>query len=375
MVIGLLGPSIPGIIMDFGISYIKAGLFFTMLSLGSLIGTPLGGFASDYLNRKILFSCIALVLSAGLVCVGLAPSYSLSLLFIFLMSLAGSPAGAVGQSIMLDMFPEKRERFLALQTLFAALGSFIAPLLVAMNYSVELSWRWAFIETAGIAILFLAAILLVPIPAARVKQPDRKKLSSILSNRGLLISAVLIFFYMALDIGFSYWLAEYFKSELQASMKIASAGVSIFLAGLIAGRLITSRLLRVLKSTRIMQYGLVLALISLTLFLIVPFNSVKVASILLYGLGISPVFPLLMARGTAIFPDQPGMVSGIMYACVSLGGMVFPLVIGAVASAMDIRHSYFLIGFIVLAMLIAVSCRASGDKKRLAGSPGGTARY
>ncbi len=98
MVIGLLGPSIPGIIMDLGISYTKAGLFFTLLSLGSLLGTSLGGFASDYLNRKILYSGIALVLSAGLVCVGLALSYSLILLFIFLLGLAGSPAGTVGQS-------------------------------------------------------------------------------------------------------------------------------------------------------------------------------------------------------------------------------------------------------------------------------------
>ena len=266
MVIGLLGPSIPGIIMDLGISYTQAGLFFTLLSLGSLLGTPLGGFASDYLNRKILYSGIALVLSAGLVCVGLAPSYSLILLFIFLLGLAGSPAGTVGQSIMLGMFPEKRERFLALQTLFAALGSFIAPLFVAMNYSAELSWRWAFIETAGIAMLLFAAILFIPIPGAMAKQQDCRKLSSILGNRNILISAVLLFFYIAPDIGFSYWLAEYFKSELQASMEIASAGVSIFLAGMITGRLITSRLLRILKSTRIMQGGLVLALVSLALF-------------------------------------------------------------------------------------------------------------
>lgn len=60
MVIGLLGPSIPGIIMDLGISYTKAGLFFTLLSLGSLLGTPLGGFASDYLNRKFYTAVLLL---------------------------------------------------------------------------------------------------------------------------------------------------------------------------------------------------------------------------------------------------------------------------------------------------------------------------
>jgi len=355
MVIGLLGPSLPGIIMDIGISYTKAGLFFTFLSFGSLIGTPMGGFASDYLNRKILFSCIAFVLSAGLVCVGLASSYGLILLFIFLLSLAGSPAGAVGQSIMLEMFPEKRERLLALQTLFAALGSFCAPLLVTLNYSLGLSWRGTFVETAGLVMLLFVAILLVPLPAVRIKQQARQKLSSILRNPQILCSALLIFFSMAPDIGFSYWLAEYFKSELHISIKIASAGVSIFLLGMIVGRLITSRLLRVMKSRRILQGGLVLALISLSVFLFVPFVTVKVVSIIFYGLGIAPVFPMLMARGTAIFPEQPGTVSGFLFACVSLGGMVFPLVIGVIASKIGIRRSYFLIGLVVLALLVVLS--------------------
>ena len=56
MIIGLFGPSLPAIIKDLDISYTRAGLFFTVLSLGSLLGTSLGGYASDYINRKVLFS-------------------------------------------------------------------------------------------------------------------------------------------------------------------------------------------------------------------------------------------------------------------------------------------------------------------------------
>ena len=47
MVIGLLGPSLPAIVEDLGISYAQAGLFFTLLSLGSLFGASLGASASD----------------------------------------------------------------------------------------------------------------------------------------------------------------------------------------------------------------------------------------------------------------------------------------------------------------------------------------
>jgi FHS family glucose/mannose:H+ symporter-like MFS transporter len=124
MVMGLLGPSIPAILPDLGITYGQAGLFFTLLSLGSLLGTSLGAAASDLVPRKILFGgCIA-ALGVGLLLMGLMPSYGLVALLVFLLSLLGSPIGAIGQSIMLGMFPLERESNLSLMASFAAIGNF-----------------------------------------------------------------------------------------------------------------------------------------------------------------------------------------------------------------------------------------------------------
>lgn len=352
MVIGLLGPSVPAIIQDLGISYTRAGLFFTMLSLGSLFGTPLGGIASDFLNRRTLFSLIALLLAAGLVAVGLAPSYSLILLAIFGLSLFGSPAGAVGQSIMLDMFPQRRERYLALQTLFAAVGSFAAPLLVSLNFTAGLTWRWPFIETGGLALLLMAAILLVPLPVAKLRKMSWRNLGQVVGHPRILTSALLIFLSVASDLGFSFWLSEHFKTELGVSLRLSSAVVSLFLVGMIGGRLATSRLVQGVRSQALIQGGIALSVVTLALFLTVPWIWLKLCLIPLYGLGVSPVFPLLMARGTATFPDQPGTVSGVLFASVSLGGTVFPLVLGAVASSLGVRRSYWLLGGILILTLL-----------------------
>jgi FHS family glucose/mannose:H+ symporter-like MFS transporter len=354
MVIGLLGPSIPEIIEDLGISYPQAGLFFTMLSLGSLFGTTLTGIASDYLNRKVLFAAVALILAIGLAGMGLAASYLIILLIILGYSLFGSPAGTVGQSIMLSMFPDRRERYISLQTSFAALGSFTAPLLVALNFTVGLSWRWTFIEAGGVALLLFLWILAVPLPRAAGRMISWKSLSRILGNPRVLASALLIFFSVAPDLGFSYWLAEHFKTELGVPLSLSSAVVSVYLVGMIAGRLATSRLLRRFASIRILKAGLGLSLASLVVFLAAPSITVKLITLLLYGLGTAPVFPLLMARGTALFPDQPGTVSGVLFGSVSLGGMVFPLLLGALASRLSIRLSYILVGVIILGLLLAL---------------------
>jgi MFS family permease len=95
------------------------------------------------------------------------------------------------------------------------------------------------------------------------------------------------------------------------------------------------------------------------LFLAAPWIPVKLVTLVLYGLGTAPVFPLLMARGTALYPDRPGTVSGVLFGSVSLGGMAFPLMLGAAASALGIRLTYIFVGVIILGLLIAVTATQS----------------
>ncbi len=350
MVIGLLGPSVPGIVDDLGITYPQAGLFFTLLSLGSLFGTTVGGIATDYANRKLLYAGFSGLLGLGLIAMGFAPTYIVICIIIFAFSLFGSPIGAVGQSIMLDMFPHNRARYLSIQTFFAALGSFTAPLLVALNFTVGLSWRWPFVQTAGIAFLLIPAIVFSRIPDASTERSGHRPIKEILKNPNIILAAVLIFLSVSLDLGFSYWLAEYFKTELEVSMRLSSAIVGIYLAGVLTGRLSSSWIIRRIKSKNLLFIGLLTGFISLIIFIVVPSIPVKVIFCLIYGLGIAPVFPLVMAKGAEEYPKQPGAVTGILFACLSLGGMLFPLLLGVLASSFGIERSYVFNLFVIAAV-------------------------
>ena len=309
MVIGLLGPSLPAMVADLGITYAQAGFFFTLLSFGSLIGTSLGAMGSDHVPRKILFGGCVLLLAAGLFVLGVMPSYSLVALVIFLLSLTGSPIGAIGQSIMLGMFPDKRERYLSYMSFFGALGSLIAPVVVSLNFSASLSWRWPFMETAVLAFIVFVVLMVMPIPsAAPVHRPA--KLAAIVKNRAVLVSAVLIFFSMGADLGFSYWLAEYFKSELHASLRMSSSVVGVYLVGIILGRILVPVFLRRMSARANLIMGLGIAVASIVPFILVPSIPFKIALCALYGFGIGPLFPLLVARGTREFPSQSGSGHG-----------------------------------------------------------------
>jgi DHA1 family inner membrane transport protein len=352
LVLGLLGPSLPAIVSDLGISYAQAGLFFTLLSLGSFFGTSLGSIASDRLPRKALFAACAALLAAGLLVLGFMRSYVLLALLIFLLSLLGSPVGAVGQSIMLGMFPSKRERNLSLMTSFGAVGSLLAPVLVSLNYTARLAWRWPFTEAAALAFLLFIAILALPIPPAGPPR-ERQRVLAILKNRRVAGAAVMIFFSIAIDLGFSYWLAEYFAAELHVSLGLSSSVVGIYLVGIVAGRFLIPLVLKRISPERHLGLSLSVALAGMLLFILVPSVPVKAALCALYGLGVGPVFPLLMARGSREFPEQPGAVTGVLFGSMSLGGMVFPLLVGSIAAGIGIARTYWFCAVVACGLLVA----------------------
>jgi predicted MFS family arabinose efflux permease len=365
LVIGLLGPSLPAMVSDLGISYAQAGFFFTLLSLGSLFGTSLGAIGSDYLSRRALYGGCVIVTSAGLLVLGFMPTYALIALLIFVLSFTGSPMGAVGQSIMLDMFPTKREKYMSLFTFFGATGSLVAPIIVSLNYSAALSWRWPFIEVAALsAVLFLALLFVrMPKPTAVAR---RERLLTIARNRAVMMASALIFVSVGADLGFSYWLAQYFKSELRASLPLARSVVGVYLAGIITGRLLIPVFLKRMSPKANVGMGLGVALACIFPFILVQSLPLKIALCGLYGFGIGPVFPLLVAEGSREFPAQSGAVTGILYAALSLGGMVFPLLVGAIAGRVGIAGSYFFCAGVVAVLLLGVVSWSGAQKRRAA---------
>lgn len=352
MVIGLLGPSVPAIVHDLGISYAQAGFLFTLLSLGSLFGSSIGAIASDYMNRKRILAASCGLFAGGLISMGFVSGYVALCITVFVFSLFGSPMGSIGQSVMLDMYPGQRSKYMSLQTLFAAVGSFIAPLLVSINIAGGLSWRWPFLETAGLVLLLLSALLLVRIPSSSTDRSSKVPLLSIMRNPNMVIASVLVFLYVAVDLGFSYWLAEYFSAELGVSLRLSSAAVSVFLVGMMSSRLATSWLVKRIATKRILIFGLLLASSSLVAFLLVPAAGMKAVFACVYGLGVGPVFPLMVSKASEEYPHQSGAVTGLLFGCMSLGGMVFPLLLGVLASTVGIARSYLLSLFILVLILV-----------------------
>jgi MFS transporter, FHS family, glucose/mannose:H+ symporter len=354
LVIGLMGPSIPSIITELDLGYSSAGLIFTLLSAGALIGSFISGVVSDYLNRKHLWIILTLMLTAGLAAVGLTSRYLALLAAVFLMSLFGGAIGAVGQGIMLQMFPEKRGKYLSLQTLFAAGGSFTAPLLLAVIFAGGGNWRAGFFTAAGLVFMLALGMVFPRIPSHSEKHGPAIRLLKIFSDHAVLLIGSLIFLSVGIDIGFSYWLSEYFVTTVGTSPVFSSIAVSVYLGGVMIGRFSLSRYAHSEKSSMVVISGLLISAIFLLLLLSAQAPWLKLLFSGLYGAGVGPLFPYLMTRGTARYPENSGSVTGVLFAMMSFAGIVFPFVIGVIGTRAGIAGAYYVLIGIELIIFLGI---------------------
>ncbi|MBI9106585.1 MAG: MFS transporter [Spirochaetales bacterium] len=356
LVIGLMGPSIPFIIDEFSLDYSQAGLIFTLLSVASFFGTFAGGWVSDYRRRKVFWLMFLLMLAAGLVFFSFAPTYVFLLLTVFVMSLFGSPIGAVGQSIMLQMYPEKRGAYVSLSTMFAAVGSFSAPILISLVYLAGFNWRAAFYITAAIAMVLFLLVLLSRLPQPAANHAGSLSVFRLFGDKRVLFAGLMIFFGVGIDLSFSYWLAEYFISRVGTVAEISGFAVGSFLLGVILGRLLNSRKPEGFSLWFLPRIGLALAAAALVLFLNISDFRLKLVLCFIYGIGVGPIFPSMMSAGTGLYPERSGAVTAVLFSMMSLSGAVFPFMIGSIGTDLGIEKAYY--SLLILMVPIAIGLLA-----------------
>ena len=118
-----------------------------------------------------------------------------------------------------------------------AVGAILGPLTVGLLMQNGFDWITVYRGMALIFAVLAAVIVVLPMPltahapAAHEEAPE--KLSA---NPAYWLSFFALFFYVGVELGVSNWVAEYFVAVFNYSAAASALLVSLFWAGLLAGR-------------------------------------------------------------------------------------------------------------------------------------------
>ena len=323
----------------FGLDGASAGVLITIYFLGSLIAPALAGELSDRAGKKIVLVASCAVMIFGLVTITQAGNVIVAGIGILMTGMGGCTFEGLLSAKITDDNPHTSEKIMNFSQGFFCVGAVLGPMLSLFVKSLGGSWQMVMLIIA--LILLPATISLIWIPNDKKAKTDKN-----ISDKAYSLTLVkdvrfLVFFfsillYVGAESGVGFFITGYYSEA--GILDFGEIALSMFWAGMIGGRLFAGIFYK--HSGKIMILCLAIAASFSLLLQFEQQPGMSISLFFLVGLGMSAVWPLLMAFCTRTFSQYSGTAGGLMVVGASLGGMLGPALMGVLSSGIGIRKAF-----------------------------------
>ena len=375
-VTNILGPIMPLVIKDFGLSLGLAGFLpFSFFLAYGVVSIPAGLLVERWGAKRSLAFALAVNL-IGAAIFAISPSFTTALVGLFVIGMGMAMMQVVVNPLTRTVGGEVNYSFYSVmgQFVFGA-ASFVSPIVFqAVMSSANTPSRSALFTLVPQALpwvllywlfmlLFGASILLsVLIRLPQVELAADERVEGLAVYRTLLGQPkVWGFFaaiaaYVATEQSLANWMSQFLASYHGFSpLQEGAQAVAWFWGLMAAGCIVGMALLRVWPSKRVLRLFVIAALALLLAALFGP-AQVSLYAFPALGFCLSVMFPIIFALALNSLENHHGAFAGIL--CTGIvGGAIGPLLVGQVGEALGLRTGLSLV-LITLLYLLGVSFRA-----------------
>ena len=348
------------------------GTIIMMTFVGYFIGPIIMGEIADRFGRKTLMLGAFIFMLAGFVIV-LTVSSAVGIgAGLLVIGIAFGVFELAMSSLLTDLRPDDANRVMNNSRLFFALGTISGPF-VALGV---LNWlhNWVYVMAGAIVLLAILFVIFLVLSYPKPKYPnlviDEKPKTSLtltLLKKGAVIAlCVSMMMYVAVESGLTFYMSSY-MTQIGSTEIITSLTLSLFWLFVAAGRFVAGRFrhslgMLIITISAIGCAGLVIGMLTSDVTL-------SMIAFAIMGMGCSGIFPTLLGEGKNRFPKYAGTVFGIMLSSAAIGGIVFPLIMGTVADASNLKTALGLcfIPFGVIILMQVLLLASARRQKKAAG--------
>lgn len=367
MSITLIIPLLPLVKVGLGLSYTQSGLLITAFNVTSGVSQLPMGWLGDRMNRGIIIAIGLLGVSLTTLAVGLSPAYYPMLLVLVVMGIFSGPYHPVSNTILADYLePERRGKVIGLHILGGAMGCAFSPLLGGL-IADNLGWRFSFII---LSIPVLLAALLVfwkvrlserrhnsgELSQASISDVTQVKAKLGLTSLGKALRPVAVICVLAILMQFISVAAENFiPLYLVDKHGIAAAQAAMWLGvmrgGGIAGSLFGGWLTDKWGRENALYFAIIGVGPILYLVTILPFNTVFVAMLVLFGAFAFMRYPAFQTLLVDISPPQlRATLLGLYFFLMMEGMSLAQPIVGYFIDIWGINQVFSVIGLITVGL-------------------------
>jgi FHS family glucose/mannose:H+ symporter-like MFS transporter len=315
-VVASYGPSIPHVVVRFGVSSTAGGLIVAAHFSGSLVGMAIFGLAPVRwpVHRRLVLS--ATVFSVGALAAAAAPSWPILLVALVLLGF-----GAGGLVVLINLtfatrFGRRSPAMLVLVNASYGVGSILGPALVgvARGYSPLF---------VGAGIAGVVCILPLSRTPAIAAPPPQSSIESARARGLIAWFALLLLVYVGIESGVGTWEATDLVSAGD-SAQFAAAATSLYWAAFTLGRVAAAPFAMRLSPPQLLIASL--GMITLTLGLVAA-HVYPPLTFAVVGLFAGPIFPVVLSWLASVVPNAKNAITYAILGTVC-GYTVFPAALG-----------------------------------------------
>ncbi|MCC6146323.1 MAG: MFS transporter [Anaerolineaceae bacterium] len=351
----LKGPTMPALLAETNFSYSQGGTILLAAYLGFFVATLLTGVLADIAGRRTVLLASATSISLGVIgfvtfktFLGMAFSF-----FVIGLGTGGFDLG--GNSIIVDLQPQQKGRYLNLISVLHGVSAMISPLLAGFLIAGSFGWRPGYLVVLALAVIMLvfAGLTKYPKGAGTFHEGmNFKTLRKQIVMPEMRWLYILMMAYVGLEMSMASWLPAYLQKVHGLSIQASSESISLFFGGLMTGRLLGSFVVHQHRYLRALLFASVGGLTCLTLGISGPTGLAFFLP--LSGLFFSITFSITTAFTTDMHQDNVGSIIGLLFSFAGLGGAIGPWLMGLLIDKAGMSIGFSLVIPYTVLILISV---------------------
>ncbi|HPW17878.1 MAG TPA: MFS transporter [Candidatus Aminicenantes bacterium] len=371
IVMAVLGAILPSLFDRFGFGAGMAGNLFLAMNFAMLATTVFFGPLVDRFGFKPLLAVSSALVALAFFMLSRASGYGLVLAAAVVLGLGGGALNGGTNALTSDLHEgERRGAALNVLGIFFGFGALSIPFLIG-TLRQSLGVPTILLVAAGLGLVPLVIYAVLPFPRAKQEQGFPIMEAARIARSPLLWLCAFVLFFQS---GNEFTAGGWISTHLQKTHGLGAGASAIVLAGywaaIMSGRLLSSRLVRRLRSETLILGSAALALAAASLLALARSGAAAAAGAVLLGLGFSAIFPTTLAVVGGRFASLTGTAFSVVIAVGLAGGMLGPWLAGRIAETSSLRRGLVVpvagcAMIVVLALLVGRELRRTADERKL----------
>lgn len=372
--VAALGPVVAFLRHEQDLSYARGSLHFSAFAAGVVLAGVVGHRPVRRFGRAASLAAGVMGMSAAAALITI-PSPAVTLVSAVGLGIFGGLMLSGATSTLSRFHHEQRATALTEANVAACMFAIVAPLLIGALAATAVGWR------SGVLIAVVAAPALLLFLRRLSSAIDTRGGpgtsggeatgdSADTPGRGRLPARywtfwVLLFLVDAIEFSVVFWAAPYLEHATSLSRPGAAAGVSIFIAGMLVGRLGGARLTRRPgREVPLLLAALVVAAVGFAAYRLPMAGLVAIAGLFVIGLGVANLWPLALALAVGTSPDRLDAAAARSSLAAGLAILIAPFVLGWLADRVGIIDAHWIVPVLLVAAAATLAAATWPDGRR-----------